>query len=151
MFSDLITELGHVIGMELSPDASGALTLVIDGQEFVLQYFDEGEEVYIVHRLGVLPEESAPRLAVSGFLLHSNCFFRGVGGGVLGTEGNDVYYTLRIPCASLSGRELEHVLRACIDTCSRLRKELAEAMADSAGSGNAPDDTDAALPWMLKV
>lgn len=126
MFSTIIKELGHALGLaDLNPDELGALTLSIDGQHFTLQFFEGGEEIYIIHRLGALPVEKDEVLQTQAFLLHCNCFFRGVGSGVLGVEDNTIFYAARLSCTGLSGRELERFLRATVDTCARLREDMA--------------------------
>lgn len=157
MFSTIVKELGGVIGLpDLAPDLSGALTLNIDGHAFLMQYFEEGEEIYIIHRLGTLPEERDARLAAQRFLLEGNCFFRGVGSGTLGTEGEAVFYTARLSCRELSGRELEHVLRAVTDVCAKLRAGFAEVNSESGipaflTSSALPADAEKSFSGMLRV
>lgn len=47
MFSTIIKELGHALGLaDLNPDELGALTLSIDGQHFTLQFFLKVEKKY---------------------------------------------------------------------------------------------------------
>jgi hypothetical protein len=134
MFATLVKELGESIGLrDLSTDVSGALTLTVDGFPFLLQYYDAGQELYIIHRIGTLPEYSEQQIAVQRFLLEKNCFFREVGPGVLGVEKNDIFYTVRVGCCDkfgqrMSGEELEHMLRAVVDTCAVLRSGCAEVM-----------------------
>ena len=154
MFDGLVKELGGIIGLpKLGPDESGALTLVIDGEPFILQYFEAGDEIYIIHRIGTLPESPEEQLAAQRFLLERNCFFREVGPGVLGTEGDAVFYTVRLPCRDVSGRglsgaELEHVLRAAADICIKLRAGYAEGKHGDAAS-RVP--TDMSFLNMLRV
>ena len=134
MFSTLVEELGSVIGLEnLAPDETGALTLTIDGIPFTLQYYDGGEEIYIIHRLDALPEDSQTQTAALRFLLESNCFFRAVGPGVLGIEEHSIFYSVRVPCRDKSGQrlaglELEHLLRSVVDTCSSIRNSYSEVI-----------------------
>ena len=125
MFCKIISELGRLLNLaDLAPDASGALTLRIDGQDFILQYFEQGQDIYVIHRLGTLPEDEGERARVQGLLLERNCFFRGTGTGVVGTEGRDVYYTVRLRADGLDGRELEQFLRAITAACDRLRRDM---------------------------
>ena len=134
MFANLIKELGEVIGLpSLAPDVTGAVTLNVDGFPFILQYYDAGQELYIIHRLGTLPEAPDQQAAVQRFLLEKNCFFRGVGPGVLGIEKNDIFYAVRIACCDkfgqrIAGTELERVLRAVVDTCADLRNACSEVL-----------------------
>ena len=146
MFANLIKELGEVIGLpSLAPDESGALTLTVDGSPFILQYYDAGQELYIIHRIGDLPEDAERLAAVQRFLLEKNCFFRSVGPGILGIEQNDIFYTVRIACCDkfgqrISGAELEHILRAAVDTCAELRSGCSEALHEEQES-SLPADT----------
>ena len=134
MFSTVLQELGRVIGMsDLAPDESGALTLTVDGVPFTLQYYEGGEEIYIIHRIGSLPEDARTLEVAQRFLLESNCFFRAVGPGTLGVEENDIFYTVRVACCDksgirLSGHELEHLLRSVVDTCTQLRNDCTEVI-----------------------
>lgn len=151
MFSTVVKELGVVIGLpELAPDLSGALTLNIDGQTFILQHVEEGEEIYIIHRIGTLPEEREARLAAQCFLLEHNCFFRGVGAGVLGTEDDAVFYTARLSSRELSGRDLEHFLRAATDMCAKLRAGFDRKKSQN-GAPESATDKDGSLLDLLRV
>lgn len=130
MFSSIIRELGRLLDLPmLAPDATGALTLRIDGQDFVLQYFGQGQDIYVVHRLGTLPEDEGELLRVQRLLLERNCFFRGTGPGSIGTEGRDIYYTVRLRADGLDGREMEQFLRAITAACDRLRRDMASCPA----------------------
>lgn len=125
MFCKIISELGRLLNLpDLAPDASGALTLRIDGQDFILQYFEQGQELYIIHRLGTLPEEPKGRTRMQSLLLERNCFLRGVGPGAIGTEGSDIYYTVRLSAGSLDGRTLEQAMRSATAVCDRLRRDM---------------------------
>ena len=127
MFCKIISELGRLLNLaDLAPDASGALTLRIDGQDFILQYFEQGQELYIIHRIGTLPEAPNERTRIQSRLLEHNCFFRGVGSGVIGTEGSDIYYTVRLSAGSLDGRTLEQAMRSVTAVCDRLRRDMDE-------------------------
>lgn len=154
MFNTLTKELGDVIGLDqLGPDETGALTLSVDGMTFTLQYYESGEEIYIIHRIGPLPEDDASLLALQGYLLESNCFFRHVGPGTLGIEGRDVFYTVRVACRDrsgqrLSGAELEVMLRGVVDTC-RLLREGSDEVINRALTQS--DQIDADYLSMLKV
>ena len=154
MFTTLVEELGSIIGLnDLTPDETGALTLTIDGVPFTLQYYEGGEEVYIIHRLEALPEDLQTQLAVQRFLLESNCFFRAVGPGTLGIEAHDIFYAVRVPCREksgqrLSGLELEHLLRSVVDTCKELRNGCSEVIENAKHYDN-PEDLD--YSSMLRV
>ena len=154
MFATLVKELGEVVGLHsLAPDASGAVTLTVDGFPFILQYYDAGQDLYIIHRLGTLPEAPEQQAAAQRFLLEKNCFFRGVGSGILGIEDNDVFYTVRIACCDkfggcISGAELEHILRAAVDTCADVRSGYSAVMSTEQRAGM---PTDIEYLSMLRV
>ena len=145
MFANLVKELGEVIGLHgLAPDVSGAVTLTVDGFPFILQYYDAGQDLYIIHRLGSLPEAPDQQAAVQRFLLEKNCFFRGVGAGILGIEGDDIFYTARIACCDkfgerISGAALEHILRAVVDTCADVRSGYSAVMSTGQGAAMQAD------------
>lgn len=125
MFKKIISELGFLLNLrDLAPDNTGALTLRIDGQDFILQYFDQGQEIYIIHRLGTLPENTEDRARIQGLLLERNCFFRGVGTGTIGTEDSGIYYTVRLRADSLNGHELEQFMRAVTTVCEQIRRDM---------------------------
>lgn len=154
MFNTLVKELGSAIGLDdLAPDETSAVTLAIDGVAFSLQYYDEGEEIYIIHRIASLPYDAQAQAAVQRYLLESNCFFRAVGPGVLGIEANEIFYTVRVACRDksdqcLSGNELEHILRSVVDACSELRNGCSQIV-ESTQSYATTDELD--FHSMLRV
>ena len=154
MFANLVKELGEVIGLpSLAPDVAGAVTLSVDGFPFILQYYDAGQDLYIIHRLGTLPEAPDQQAAVQRFLLEKNCFFRGVGSGILGIEGNDIFYAVRIACCDkfgerISGAALEHILRAVVDTCADVRSGYSAVISTEQEAGM---PTDIEYLSMLRV
>jgi len=111
----------------LALDGQGALSLNIDGATCTLQYHEEGRETYFINRLGLLPSEAGMRAVVTAWLLDRNCFFRGVGPGVLGvTQGEDaIWYCARLRLDNLEYADFEAFLLAVADMSDRLRRELA--------------------------
>ena len=82
--------------------------------------------------------------AVQRFLLEKNCFFRGVGSGILGIEGDDIFYAVRIACCDkfgerISGAALEHILRAVVDTCADVRSGYSAVMSTGQGAAMPAD------------
>lgn len=69
------------------------------------------------------PEDDADRLALYGFLLELNSFFKGTDGGVLGIEPSldAVTYTVRTPLASLDEIGLDALLGRHVNAVESLR------------------------------
>lgn len=75
-----------------------------------------------------LPEDDADRLALYGFLLELNSFFKGTDGGVLGIEPSldAVTYTVRTPLASLDEIGLDALLGRHVNAVESLRASIEE-------------------------
>lgn len=123
--NELLRQLGKAAGLSgAALDAGGSFSLSLDGTVFTLRQMEETGELYILHTLGALPEEREERARVSALLLERNCFFQGVGGGVLGVYAQNIYYTLRLAPKSLEYPDFERIVLAAADTCAKLKQEM---------------------------
>ncbi|MDR2891991.1 MAG: type III secretion system chaperone [Deltaproteobacteria bacterium] len=131
--NELLRLLGEKIGLSgLALDEMGTATLTIDGANCTLHLpslphtSEYGRELYCLTSLGRLSSEADLRATVSAWLLDRNCFFRGVGPGVLGvTEGEDIiWYCARLRLDTAEYTDFEVFLLAVADMGTRLRREL---------------------------
>ncbi|MDR1945713.1 MAG: type III secretion system chaperone [Desulfovibrio sp.] len=128
----LLLELGGKMGIPaLSLDGRGARSLRIGGRVFTLQYVEQRDELYCICTVGELSPEWDRRAAAQTFLLDRNCFFRGVGIGVLGVRKgeSDIFYTVRFPCSGLEFQEFESLFQAIVTAAGKIAGQLDEAVA----------------------
>ena len=128
-FANILAAFGSHIGMEgLCPDEKGSCALQFDDVVVNLEYSGEEDILYIYSRGRGLPEDDADRLALYGFLLELNSFFRGTDGGVLGIEPSldAVTYTVRTPLASLDEIGLDALLGRHVNAVESLRASIEE-------------------------
>ncbi|MDR2488954.1 MAG: type III secretion system chaperone [Desulfovibrio sp.] len=139
----LLQELGKASGLSGAMlDARGRFSLSLDGEVWTAMHREETEDLYLFHTLGPLPEEREERARISAFLLERNCFFRGVGKGVLGVFAGQIHYTMVLDPRSLAYPDFERLLLFAVDLCAGLKREMnersspeaaAEAEGDAAG------------------
>ena len=127
LVNELLQQFGNKVGVaDANLNAHAAKSFLIDNQTYTLQYSEINEELYLICKLGSLPENPAERMALQAFLLNRNCFFNGTGPGVLGTRSGDnaIFYTARLACAELSYQDFEQVFQAIVTTCQKLSAEM---------------------------
>ena len=121
----LTAKLGQASGLPgLALNEAGSCSLSLDGRVYTLHYYEAGETLYCIHNLGNLPAPAEERLRIALWLLERNCFFRGVGPGVLGVSEGSIYYCARLDPVELEYLELETFTLAVADICAALGQDL---------------------------
>ena len=143
--NELLRDLGKASGLTgAALDAQGCFSISLDGAVFTVMCPKEEEEAYLLHSLGPLPKEREERARVSAFLLERNCFFRGVGSGVLGVFAGDIHYTLRLFPRSLTYTDFERMLLFTVDLCAALKREME-------GTNSSPAAPEADVARMIRA
>lgn len=143
-FANILAAFGTHIGMEgLCPDEKGSCALQFDDVVVNLEYSEEEKNLYLYSRLCGLPESDADRLALYGFLLELNSFFKGTDGGVLGIEPtlDAVTYTCRVALSALDENGLDARLGRHVNTVESLRASI-EGLRDRPAAGEGTHWTD---------
>lgn len=131
-FNELISQTGEAMGIsQLRPNALGSLSLSIDGKTFTIKHFENTDQVFVVYEFEKLPSRDAERSRAMEFFLKENCFYRGVGGGIIGLKDDVAYYTYRTDLESLTPSVLLDILKAVVETCFDLEKRLFDVLAET--------------------
>ncbi|MDR2504252.1 MAG: type III secretion system chaperone [Deltaproteobacteria bacterium] len=143
--NELLRDLGKASGLTgAALDARGCFALSLDGAVFTVMCRKETEEACLLHTLGPLPQEREERARVSAFLLEQNCFFRGVGAGVLGVFAGEIHYTLRLVPQNLTYADFERMLLFTVDLCADLKRQMN-------GTKASPSAPEADVTRMVRV
>ena len=124
----LMDELAGVIGVpELPQEPTGGYRLTI-GEEDVLIYGGNDEEILVVAPFGKLPLE--PDYALVSYMLQSNMFNSDYMPFVIAMdEGGGLIQWAKLRIAEFDGAKLATVLENLADRSAELRGEMAEAPA----------------------
>ena len=139
----LVAGLGKAANLpNLALDGNGCCSLSLDGLVYTLRYHEPREALYFIHDLGELPAPAEERARVAVWLLERDCFFRGVGAGVLGVNEGRIYYCARLDPAELEYLDLESFLLAVADTCAGLGRDMEALPSAPANSGGETEQSE---------
>lgn len=140
-FTEILTELGKALGLELSPDSEGACVLGVDDHMSVtIQNLDEVSRLAVWAKIGEPPPQGLERLLSA--MLEANHLFQGTGGATISRDGEGNFFLCQLfDLRCLDGKDFTDALERFVNTLEAWQRMLEDYRPDAEATPTAAEPT----------